>query len=140
MRNRIKALKRVEFARHFVLYGIIGTICAGFDYVVSVLLHDYLSVNGFLANTIGIHCGIILSFFLNSRYNFKITDKTVQRFLVFYSVGLFGLALSTLILFCGEQLNFTWRNVKLFSIVFVAIAQFLINKYVTFKKQGVNNG
>lgn len=84
--------------RKFLLYGIIGSCCAGLDFVIYTLL-CILGVNYLIANAIGIHCGIFCSFVLNRRYNFRVNDKPVLRFFSFYVVGLTGLALSSGILF-----------------------------------------
>ena len=81
------------FFRNLILYGIIGGISSGLDALVFALLVKGFGVNQFIANTISIHCGIFLSFFLNSRYNFKKTDDFWGRFIPFYLTGLFGLAL-----------------------------------------------
>ena len=62
-----------EFLRNLILYGIIGVTAASLDFGVFYLLNTFLQINEFLANFVGIHCGVLLSFFLNSRYNFKKT-------------------------------------------------------------------
>lgn len=123
-----------EFIRHLLLYGLIGAASSALDYSLFYLLHTQLAVNEYISNIISVHFGIFLSFFLNRRYNFKKTDKTRQRFLIFYMVGLTGLGLSSIILMLGSKLMLPTNMVKLFSIVFVAGVQFLINKFVTFRK------
>ena len=120
------------FLRNLILYGIIGTISAGFDALVFYLLFDKLAINKFVANVISVHFGIFLSFFLNSFYNFKKTDKMGKRFFSFYLTGLFGLGLSTLILYAGGRLRIDVMATKVFSVVFVALVQFIINRAVAF--------
>ena len=94
------------FFRNLVLYGIIGGVSSGLDALIFALLVKGLGINQFIANTISIHCGIFLSFFLNSRYNFKKTDDFWGRFIPFYLTGLFGLALSQGILLLCKQFVF----------------------------------
>lgn len=120
--------------KQLLLYGVIGGISAGLDMGVFYGLNTLLAVNIYIANTISIHCGIILSFILNSRYNFKKTDKLTKRALAFYLTGLFGLLLSSLILSLGMKLQISINIIKLFSIFFVAGIQFIINKFFTFRK------
>ncbi len=122
-----------KFFRNLILYGIIGGLSAGLDMLVFSLLFKKLGINEFLANTISVHCGIFLSFFLNSRYNFKKTDDFWGRFIPFYLTGLFGLALSHGILWLGEHFGFDTLITKLVSIVIVALVQFFINRTVAFR-------
>jgi len=119
---------------HFILYGIIGGISAGLDFVIFTGL-VYAGFNPILTNILSIHCGIFCSFLLNRYFNFKIKDKTIIRFLSFYFIGLLGLGLSTFLLWLLTSLMF-WDvlGAKLFTIVVVAILQFILNKYITFRK------
>ena len=120
------------FWRNLILYGIIGAISAGLDAFVFYLLYQKADINEFIANAISVHLGIFLSFFLNSRYNFQKTDQFKRRFFSFYLTGLFGLGLSTLILYFGGLLEINVMITKIFSIVFVALVQFIINRVFAF--------
>ena len=121
------------FLRNLILYGIIGGVSSGLDALVFAILVKGLGINQFIANTISIHCGIFLSFFLNSRYNFKKTDDFWGRFIPFYLTGLFGLALSQGILWLGGYFGADALITKLVSIVIVALVQFFINRSVAFR-------
>ena len=121
------------FLRNLILYGIIGGLSSGLDALIFALLVKGLGINQFVANTISIHCGIFLSFFLNSRYNFKKTDDFWDRFIPFYLTGLFGLALSQGILWLGGYIGADTLVTKLVSIVIVALVQFFINRAVAFR-------
>ena len=121
------------FLRNLILYGIIGGLSAGLDALVFALLFKKFGINKFLANTISVHCGIFLSFFLNSRYNFRKTDHLRERFIPFYLTGLLGLVLSHGILWMGGRLGFDTLITKLASIVIVAVIQFFINRAVAFR-------
>jgi putative flippase GtrA len=124
----------VKKYRELVLYGIIGGISAGLDFIVYTLL-CHLSVYYLIANTISIHCGIFCSFILNRQYNFRVKDKTAKRFISFYTVGLLGLGISTLMLYCMISMA-EWNEIlsKLLTIIIVALVQFVMNKLITFKK------
>ena len=121
------------FFRNLILYGIIGGLSSGLDALVFFLLFRKLGWNEYLANTISVHCGIFLSFFLNSRYNFKKTDDFWGRFIPFYLTGLFGLLLSHGILWLGNHFSIDALVTKLASIVIVAMIQFFINRAVAFR-------
>jgi putative flippase GtrA len=117
------------------LYGIIGGISASLDFAIYIALIQ-LHINYIAANFIGIHCGIFCSFLLNRRFNFKVKDKVVIRFLSFYVVGLTGLGLSSALLWLLVT-QFDWNKIqaKLLTIFIVSIMQFLLNKYITFKSK-----
>ena len=123
--------------RELILYGIIGGFCAALDFGVYTLLG--LIIPFLVANIISVHCGIICSFLLNRNFNFKVKDKTKRRFLSFYLVGLSGLGISELLLWIfSTRMGLNHLAVKLATVVIVALYQFLLNKYVTFKTE--NNG
>ena len=120
--------------RNIILYGLIGGVCATLDFSIYTTLCYFDMMPYLWANVISIHCGVFTSFFLNRTFNFKVKDKTAQRFLSFYVVGLIGLAVSEGLLYlmvtignCNELLS------KLISVVLVALVQFVLNKYITFK-------
>ena len=91
--------------RHLILYGIIGGMSSGLDFLLYTAWVEFVGLNYMLANCISVLAGILVSFLLNRKYNFKVEDKTVRRFLIFLSVGLGGLLFSNLILYlCVEYL------------------------------------
>lgn len=121
--------------REFLLYGIIGGACASLDFVIYTIAL-YCGVGLLAANTIGVLCGIAASFTLNRQYNFKVKDHTLRRFAIFLSVGLSGLALSSVLLYALVD-NLEWNKLyaKLLTIVVVSVFQFVLNKTLTFKVQ-----
>lgn len=119
--------------RELILYGFWGGLCATLDFVVFTFLRSIIPY--MIANVISVHIGIITSFLLNRTYNFKVKDKFVLRFFSFYCVGLSGLLISESILYLFTEV-FSVKDLlsKLISIIIVALYQFLLNKFVTFKK------
>ena len=119
--------------RELILYGLIGGFCAALDFGVYTMLGLWIPY--LWANVLSVHCGIFTSFFLNRSLNFKVKDKAAQRFTIFYLVGLSGLALSEgLIWLLASQ--FAWNPIlaKLLTVFVVALYQFLLNKFITFRK------
>jgi len=119
--------------RQLILYGIIGSFCAALDFSVYTLLCHFEVLPYLWANVISTHIGIFTSFMLNRSYNFKVKDKTPQRFLSFYTVGLTGLGISELMLYLMID-TAHWNEIvcKLISIVVVALIQYILNKHITF--------
>jgi putative flippase GtrA len=121
--------------RYLILYGIIGGISAGFDFVVFYLLTTHLNVFYIAANVISVSLGITISFNLNRSFNFKVKDQYYLRYIIFFLVGFSGLVISSLLLYYFINVaGFGQLLSKLLSIVFVVMIQFLINRFVTFKK------
>ncbi|MBQ4222540.1 MAG: GtrA family protein [Prevotella sp.] len=121
--------------RHLILYGIIGSFTSTLDFLVFTALTRLVGINYLVANCISVLVGITTSFCLNRTYNFKVSDKTAQRFGIFLTVGLTGLLMSNVILWVGiEKLHGDETITKLASIVLVVFFQFLFNKFVTFRK------
>lgn len=122
--------------RNLILYGIIGIFSAGIDFLVFYMLVTILAVFYLIANIFSVTIGITISFILNRNYNFRVKDNVSKRFLMFTSVGLGGLLLSSALLyFFIDILAFDKVISKVLSIIFVVLTQFLLNTFITFKKE-----
>ncbi|MDR0799675.1 MAG: GtrA family protein [Dysgonamonadaceae bacterium] len=132
----MKALiqKYLQKYRQLILYGIIGCFCAGLDFVVYSILTQFAGLSYLCANVISVHCGIFASFFLNRQFTFGIKNKTALRFISFYIIGLIGLAISSgLLIFLVKTMQVNELISKAITVVVVALIQFLLNKYISFK-------
>lgn len=127
-------IKLYQQFRNLILYGLIGGFCAALDFAVYTVLCECDIMPYLWANVISIHVGIFASFVLNRQFNFKVKNKTALRFASFYTVGLIGLGISELMLYMMVTVGGMNELVcKLISIVVVALIQFVLNKYITFK-------
>lgn len=118
-----------------IKYGVIGAWSSFID-VVSYTILVMASVNMLVANVIGVHIGIMNSFILNRRYNFRVKDYTKQRFISFYIIGLLGLALSSGFLYLFvDGIGMNEIIAKVITIVIVALFQFVLNSRITFKRK-----
>lgn len=133
----MKSLNDIYFRfREVILYGIIGGFCAALDFGIYSFLGMWMPY--LWANVISVHCGIICSFFLNRQFNFKIKDKTALRISIFYIVGLSGLGLSELLIFLfAKRMGYNYIIVKLITVFVVALYQFILNKFITFRKADI---
>ena len=130
LRYLIKNLYRKY--RNLILYGIIGSCSSGLDFLLYTLFVNVF--NCLFSNCVSVLAGITTSFTLNRTYNFKVKDQTIKRMLIFFTVGLCGMLMSNLILYvCIDCLEMNKIVSKLLSIGLVVIAQFVINKYITFR-------
>lgn len=120
--------------RQLVLYCIIGTISASFDFLIFSSLIHFTSTNYLYANIVGVLVGITNSFIMNVIFNFKVRDKLIQRFIYFYSVGILGLLLSSILLYMlVAQLNMNTFISKILTIFVAFVIQYNLNKYISFK-------
>lgn len=121
--------------RQLVVYCMIGCTGATLDFVVYALLTNVAGMHYQLANFLSVSFGIINNFFWNCYFNFKTKDKILKRLVSFYSVGMFGWALSAgcLWLFI-EVMSVNVLIAKLGTIFFVTVVQFCLNKFITFRK------
>ena len=123
-----------KLIREMFLYGIFGLFSASMD-TLSFFLLSKTSIPLLLSNFISVNIGITISFFLNTYLNFKKKDEVGKRAIKFFGVGYIGLILSMLIMWVGvDVLNQKQMLVKIGSVVFVAAVQYLLNKFVTYKK------
>jgi putative flippase GtrA len=124
---------RPAFMRQVVLYGVFGAIAAGADFALFLLLRR-AGLDLQVANLIGVHLGIAISFTCNAFLNFRRTNRLLRRAMIFLAVGWTGLGLSALILHLGVVVwGLNETLVKAASIVVVAAFQFTLNKLVTFR-------
>ncbi len=110
------------------------------DFLIYTLLVSVFGWYYIVSNSLSVIAGITTSFTLNRNYNFRVKDKTKQRFSIFLTVGLCGMMVSNLILWCCiDKMEMNKIVSKLLSIGIVVLFQFLINKYITFKPTQNNN-
>jgi len=137
----VNALKRilehdsihVRTLSQMVLYGIIGLIGSGFDLAMFSLLT--LCMWPILANTLSVGASIVLSYILNSQITFSRFKHARFAALRFFTVGIFGLVLSNVLLVLLMR-SLGWPEIwsKVVTIPAIALIQFLLNKFWTFKR------
>lgn len=141
--------------RELIKYGIVGVIGLvidmgiyyllvpkfsvhyPFSYLISGLLAGNMSIKMIdilISNVISQTLAVVNNFVLNSYFTFKVTDKKLKRFFTFVSIAIGGMCISSMLLtlFIGIW-GLNEMLAKAISIVIVAMIQFVINKFVTFK-------
>lgn len=132
----LKALydKYKNLFKEMILYGIFGLFSASMD-TLSFMLLSKIGLSLLAANFISVNIGIAISFLLNTFLNFKKSSKLGQRALKFFGVGYMGLALSTFIMWYGVTIMHQKQIIiKIISVVIVAAVQYILNKFITFRK------
>jgi len=122
-----------ELFRELVLYGIIGGTTAAMD-VILFKVFTVIGIPLLVANFMSVSIAVGSSFFLNAKYNFKKTDNIHKRGAKFFTIGYFGWAIQTVILWIGvDHLGYQDLYVKICAVIVAAAIQYVLNKFLTFK-------
>lgn len=125
---------------NFILYSIIGLSGVGIDYLSYAALLHIFDWNYLTANILSTSLGITNNFILNAVLNFKVRDRLLTRFLTFYGVGLLGLAVTMLLMWCQVELaGLPPLLAKLFTIFIVVLLQYNMNKKLSFRAARVES-
>lgn len=121
--------------RQFLLYCIIGFSGVGLDFGIFSLLIKNKTIDYQAANAVGYASGTLLSFILNAKFNFRVTDKIALRLLSFFGVAFLGYLASaaTLQLLVGH-FDFNKYLAKFATLVVVVLLQYNLNRLLSFRK------
>ncbi|MDX1357305.1 MAG: GtrA family protein [Clostridia bacterium] len=121
--------------RHFILYVMNGTIATAVDMGIFFILSDAVGLHYLISNIISVFFGILTSFELNSRFNFKKTNLRFRRFIFFSIICLLGMGLGSLLLTTFYVwIGFPKFISKALSVILAGVFQFFFNKNITFRK------
>lgn len=121
--------------RQFVLYCFIGMSGTLLDFSIYSLLLKIRLLDYQAANAVSYASGTMLSFILNARFNFRVTDRIPQRLACFFGVALLGWTISAGLLhvFIGDW-GFNRYLAKVPTLVVVMIVQYNLNCWFSFRK------
>ena len=122
----------IAIAARFVRYVMIGGGAAVADLFTFQLFYN-LGSGVVASNFAAVSVGMMLSFFLNSYFNYRKTDFMFRRFVRFLFVALFGFIFGTIVIFSLNALGIQVLIAKIASMAFVAILQFTLNSVWTFR-------
>jgi len=126
-------LNNEKIFKQMVLYGVFGLIAAVVDFLVFSFVNGLPVVNNpVIGNIAGSTTGFVLSFSLNTVFNFKKKNKLLRRFLSYFTICLVGMLISsTAIYLLQDTMNIS--GLKIICIAVVAFIQFVLNKVITFR-------
>ncbi|MBN2461366.1 MAG: GtrA family protein [Candidatus Cloacimonetes bacterium] len=121
--------------RQMVLYALIGLSGMLLDFAVYYLLSSLVGIHYLIANIISVILAITNNYLLNLHFNFRTFNRIYRRYITFLMIGLAGLVISSvMVTLFIEQMAIDKITAKVYSIVFVVIIQFLLNKFITFRE------
>jgi putative flippase GtrA len=131
--NKLSAM--IGRYRTFLTYCLIGGSGVLLDMTVYSLLIGLAGIGYQWANALGYLSGTMLSFVLNSRYNFRVQDRLLSRFFLFLLVALLGFATSAVALnVLIERFGFDRYLSKMATLVAVVLIQYNLNRLVSFRR------
>ena len=132
--KKVDVLLHSESFNQLVKYVLIGILGLVVDFGTYWILTD-ININVEIANMISSTCGIINNFFWNSYTNFKVHNRMFLRFISYFLVGQITTVFTTISLFIfATKLGFSHLVVKVIATIVATLIQFVLNKFVTFRK------
>ncbi len=135
-----KILKKIDI-REVISYLIIGVLTTIVSLVSYYLLTTYIlnpdkPIELQIANVLSWILSVTFAYFTNRKYVFRSNDKNVlKEGMKFYSARLLTLFMDMLIMFVFVSLmGINDKIIKLLSQVVVVIANYVISKFMVFKK------
>jgi len=121
--------------KQFLLYCVIGASGVTLDFGIYSLLVKTRLLDYQAANAAGYSSGTLLSFILNARFNFRVTDKIPLRLVSFFSIAFLGWLVSAglLHLLIG-RFNFDKYLSKFATLIVVVLLQYNLNRLLSFRK------
>ena len=121
--------------KQFLLYCVIGASGVTLDFGIYSLLVKTRLLDYQAANAAGYSSGTLLSFILNARFNFRVTDKIPLRLTSFFSIAFLGWLVSAglLHLLIG-RFNFDKYLSKFATLIVVVLLQYNLNRLLSFRK------
>ena len=139
--------------KEVIKYGIVGGIGAIVDAGIFYLLTSLFNVsypfggvvnsmfhittaNILISSFIGQFLGAVNNFILNGYFTFKVKDNKLKRFIPYLGVFFLGVIISTFSLtIMLDYLQMNEMLSKIIAMVIVAMIQFMLNKFIVFRKK-----
>jgi len=133
--HQITKKKHSQLISQIIKFGIIGIIGVSFNYSIFFILYKFFNIFYIISSATGFGLGIILVFFLNKKFTFKIKNSNkikgmfVKYFLLNALLALFGLLLLS---FFVEILYINAYIGNALVIFIIASMHFIGSKFLVF--------
>jgi putative flippase GtrA len=123
----------LNFSKEFITFALIGVFNTAVHTLVVTLCIEEVILNQVISNIIAFFIANIISFFLNSRYTFKIIP-TIARYAKFFWASLISLGATILLSSIAQTLNLHYLIGIAMVVAIAPILTFAMQKYWAFKK------
>ncbi len=121
--------------KQFFIYCAIGGSGTALTCLLYALLVKYAGQTVQVANAIGYAAGTLLSFVLNAWFNFRVSDRIIQRLTAFFGVAFLGwLASAGLLYILVGQWHWNALYAYVIVILTVVLLQYNLNRIFSFRK------
>lgn len=117
-------------------YLVVGGVAFVVDYALLVLLTELFAVDYLVSAVIAFTAGLAVNYCLCTTFVFSGRSLSNRRleFAIFAAIGVIGLGLTELILWCGEEvLGIDYRIAKFFAVAVVLAWNFGVRRAVLFR-------
>ena len=120
--------------KQLLLYCVIGARGVALDFGIYSLLVKTRLLDYQAANAAGYASGTLLSFLLNAKFNFRVTDKIALRLLSFFSIAFLGwLASAGLLHLLIGRYGCDKYLAKFATLIVVVLLQYNLNRRLSFR-------
>jgi len=118
----------------FFKFSVAGLLGVGINFAITAFLKEFLSLNKYFSNTVGIIIALFLNFFINRNWTFSITNQLLEiQLFKFFIVVIISIILNHFIVFFfTRKNNFNFYYSKLIAVAIVFIWNFIMHTIYTF--------
>jgi len=117
-----------------IKFGIVGIINTFITLMIIFILSNYYHIYYIFSNAIGYIAGFINSFIMNKLWTFRSKGKILKESLLFVIAFFISYGIQLIILFyLHEILGYSENISQIISMIFYTLANFMINKFLTFR-------
>ena len=126
----------------FFKYAIVGGIAFVVDFTTLWLCQEFIfykiTYGVYWATACGFAAGLVVNYVLSILYVFTEAKKTgkgrtVKAFVIFTVIGIVGLGLTEVGMWCGLQLHFDYRFVKIVVTGIILLYNYIARKIIIFR-------
>ncbi|MBY0428156.1 MAG: GtrA family protein [Alphaproteobacteria bacterium] len=121
--------------KKLITYGL----CGSMGVLTDLAIYTAMIKSGMdypYAVIIGSAAGTLVSFLINRRVTFRMTDKTKRRMAMFFTVAAIGSAVSMGVIWVlVDMMHLTPIAAKVISLFFVFATQYTLNRLITFRSE-----
>ena len=137
MRKIINRLIKNKEVLLYLFFGVLTTIVSFLTYT---LFTRVMAIDELVANVLSWVFAVAFAYITNKNFVFdshhKSLNATIKELVAFFTARLFSLAAETVIMYIGIRVfSFFDLYVKLFAQIVVVILNYVLSKYLIFKKE-----
>ena len=125
------------YHRRFIRFFFVSGVATVLNFAVFYAMHKLFFIDYRVASGVGFFCGVILGYFLNSRWTFRSTDadNPKRQFFKYYIVYLFSLAVNLVMMdVLVEYVGIYPSLANIMTIGFTFVSNYLGTRFWVFKK------